>query len=206
MDAQPEVAMNIQIAKQEETYAVVVAGRIAIAYDEAIVAQLSRLNEVLGSSEGVADSYAERLERWTEGLQTSQPITPIPVEEALVVLGFIHFGPRSPLPRTPWRPSYVYGHLPFHGMASGNDIFHRYEAYPTSRRIDLKTNGVIKPDTYASPGLDAAYVNSGSRRGGEVCLASTLARALVLRTQTPRWHNHSLRCVRSSVRTIGRRC
>jgi hypothetical protein len=162
MDSEPEVAMNIQIVTRGEEYAAVVNGRIAITYDEAIVTELSRLNEVLRPPpDGPTDSYGERLERWTESLPVSPPVTPVRVADALTVLGFIHFGPRSPLPGTPWRPRHIHGHLPFHGLASGNDIFYRYEAYPTSRRIDRATNCVIQPDTFASPKLDADYVNSG---------------------------------------------
>jgi hypothetical protein len=162
MDGQPEVAMNIQIVKRGKEYALVVAGRIAITYDDAIISELNRLNEILRTPlDGSTDNYGERLERWTENLETSRSVTAIPFDEAFTVLGFIHFGPRFPLPGTPWRPSYIYGHLPFHGLASGNDIFYRYEAYPTSRRIDRSTNSVIKANTYASPERDAAYVNSG---------------------------------------------
>jgi hypothetical protein len=149
MDAEPEVAMNIQIVKRGQEYAVVVAGRIAITYDEAIISELNRLNEILQSPpEAPTANYGERLENWTENLQTSRPVTPVPVDEAFTVLGMIHLGPRSPLPRTPWRPSYVYGHLPFHGLASGNDIFYRYEAYPTSRRIDRTTHKVVKANSW----------------------------------------------------------
>jgi hypothetical protein len=162
MDAWPEVAMNIQVARRDVEYVVVVGGRIAITYDENIVPQLGRLNEALGHTAGrEREGYGSALERWTEGLPRSRQLMPVEVREALSALGFIHLGPRYPIPSPPPMPSTVYGHLPFQGIASGTDVFHRYEAYPTSRRIDLKTGRVIQPGTYASPELDSAFVNSG---------------------------------------------
>ena len=162
MDAQPEVAMNTQIARREHDYVLVIAGRIAITYDEAITPELDRLNESLRSlrREG-RGIYAEKLEQWTETLPASGRLRTIDVQEALAVLHFIHLGPRYPFASPPSTPPVIYGHLPFQGLASGQEVFYRYEPYPTSRRIDLKNNKVILPDTYASPELDAEFVNSG---------------------------------------------
>ncbi len=161
MDKEPEVAMNIQIALRENEYVIVVAGRIAISYDSAIVAELERFNQEVGpSSSGTIEDYSQKLERWTENLRTSTPLTPVPLAQALSALAFIHLGPRFPLPTPPPALPVIYGHLPFRGIASGNEIFYRYEPYPTSRKIDRATNSV-QTNTYASPQLDAAYVNSG---------------------------------------------
>jgi hypothetical protein len=161
MDSQPELAMNIQIARSDGGYVVVVAGRIAIEYDEAVISELARLNELMRPSEHGLESYAQNLERWTNGLKSSPRLTPTPISDALAVLGFIHLGPRFPFPPPPIRPPVVYGHLPFQGIASGADVYYRYEPYPTSRRINPANNRVMVPDTYASPQLDAVYVNSG---------------------------------------------
>ena len=162
MDLRPEVAMNIHIARRGEDYTVVVGGRIAITYDENIVPELSRLNEALEhAARHDLEGYGNALEEWTEGLSPSGRLTPVDVSEALFVLGFIHLGPRYPFPMPPPHPPRVYGHLPFRGIASGTDVFYRYEPYPTSRRIDLKTSRVIQPNTFASPERDTAFVNSG---------------------------------------------
>jgi hypothetical protein len=160
MDAQPEVAMNIQIARCEDEYVVVVAGRIAIKYDEELISQLDKLNQSLRSPEG-RENYGQSAERWTENLKMSPPLTPVPISQALSVRGFIHLGPRFPLPPSLPVPPTIYGHLPFHGLASGTDVFYRYEPYPTSRRIDRTTNSVTQPNTFASPELDVTFVNSG---------------------------------------------
>jgi len=162
MDLRPEVAMNIQIARRGPEYVVVVSGRIAIRYDENIVPELTRLNEALEhTARGEPQGYGRALERWTENLPTSGRLTPIDVREALSILGFIHLGPRYPSRSPRPRPRSIYGHLPFQGLASGADVFYRYEAYPTSRRIDLNTSSIIQPNTFASPELDSAFVNSG---------------------------------------------
>lgn len=161
MDALPEVAMNIQIARTDDEYAIIVAGRIAIKYDEAIISELARLNELMRSPERGLENYSQNLEHWTSGLQPSGRLTPVTVEEALSVLGFIHLGPRFPFRPVPSLPTVVYGHLPFHGISSGTDVYYRYEPYPTSRRIDRLQGKVILANTFASPELDAAYVNSG---------------------------------------------
>jgi hypothetical protein len=162
IDKDPEVAMNIQIARRRQDYVVVVSGRIAIVYDESIISQLNRLNEVLrGPADDADASYANKLEQWTEALPTSAPLTSVPVSEALAVLKFIHLGPRYPFPAPPPASPILYGHLPFQGLSSGQEIFYRYETYPTSRRINRKTNKVNLPNTYASPERDADFVNSG---------------------------------------------
>ena len=63
MDEQPEVAMNIQIARRGDEYVVVVGGRIAITYDENIVPELDRLNEALGhAARREPEGYASALE------------------------------------------------------------------------------------------------------------------------------------------------
>lgn len=153
--------MNIQIARSGDGYVVVVAGRIAIRYDAAVISELARLNEAIGSPGTDLESYARNLDEWTNSLPSSSSLTWVPLLEALSVLGFIHFGPRFPFRRPPAVPPVVYGHLPFRGAASGSEIYYRYEAYPGSRRIDLAGNRVIHPNTFASPELDAVYVNSG---------------------------------------------
>jgi hypothetical protein len=162
MKAEPEVVMNIQIARRNDGYVIVVGGRIAIVYDGAIIGELNSLNEIVHSPPDRAlENYGQRLERWTEGLRPSDSISPVSLPEALAALSFIHLGPRYPLatPRPP--PGITYGHLPFRGVASGNEVFYRYEPYPTSLRIDRMTNSVVQPNTCASPQLDATFVNSG---------------------------------------------
>jgi hypothetical protein len=160
MERQPEIAMNIQIAKSHGDYVIVVAGRIAVEYDNEIIHNLASLNELMRSGRD-DESYVQSLERWTNGLPESSPLRPVSASEAFAALGFIHLGPRIRYPSPPVPPPVTYGHLPFQGTAGGADIFYRYEPYPTSRRIDRINGKVILPNTYASPRLDAAFVNSG---------------------------------------------
>jgi hypothetical protein len=173
----PEVGMDTQVGRKNRggEYVLIVGGRIAVTIDEAIVPQLNEYLRVTDTifRMGQADDLAG-MERWAADLPLSSHIDPLPLNEALWALGFIHLGPRFPLPPLPSRPSVVYGHLPFHGICSGTERFYRYEHYPTSIRIDLAKSEVVKPDTFAAPERERRFVNSGLGAVARYALRSLL--------------------------------
>lgn len=158
MAEEPEVGMDIQIGERDDSFVLVVGGRLVVQIDEAIVAQLARLNELMRPARPGTEGY---IEEWTASLPESSSVRPVSKDIALNVLGFIHLGPLMPLPPPLPRPALIYGHLPFHGLCSGREKFYRYEHYPTSLRIDLTTHEIKKRDTYAAPSLELNYVNTG---------------------------------------------
>lgn len=166
----PEVAMDIQIGQRAADFVLIIGGRITVRIDQGIVPQLARLAEMMPRDK--PESY-DGIEKWTEELPEAPFIEPVATDQALGILGFLHLGPIAPLPSPPPWPGSVYGHLPFHGICSGSEVFYRYEHYPNSLRID-KTTGDIKPDTFAAPALELDYVNSGLGAVARYALPSLL--------------------------------
>jgi hypothetical protein len=161
-DKIPEVDMDIQIGRVGDEYALIVSGRIVVLYDDELGGSLATYDEQVArtSDESMRD-HAARVEGWWSRLPVTANVAPASVGEAQAALGFIHLGPTSPLPSPPWRPPTVYGHLPFRGICSGAEKFYRFERYPVSRRIDLKTGSVLLPGTYGCPPSELRFVTTG---------------------------------------------
>jgi hypothetical protein len=182
MAKHPELAMGIQVAERQDGYVVVVNDRVVIKYGPEIVGELDNLNKrfaELSRSRKLGDTQ-DLIVDWINGLNLSKPVKPVQRDVAFSFLGFIHLGPIVPLPPAPPAPPAsppppappaIYGHLPFHGIASGNDRFYRYECYPTSRRIVGKT---VAGGTFAVPELDAHFINSGLGAVARYALPSLL--------------------------------
>ncbi len=67
-----------------------------------------------------------------------------------------------PLPPTLPRPSWIYGRLPFSTTTYPETIIYRWEAFPTSRRINRTANPpTIAADTYASPASEVPFALTG---------------------------------------------
>lgn len=70
--------------------------------------------------------------------------------------------PIGPLPPPPLRPSSIYGHLPFRATVLPETVIYRWEAYPTSRKIDRTVNPpTIAQDTYAAPASEVPFAPTG---------------------------------------------
>jgi hypothetical protein len=172
----PEIDMGLQIGKSADgEHSVIVGGRIAITYDSKLLADMALHEEFLSRPESRAlENYGERLLGWVRALGQSEPLRPVPLEEALSVLGFIHLGPRHPFGAPPWRPPGVYGHLPFRGVCSSKEVFYRYEQFPTSVRIDQANRKIVKPDTYAAPRSERRFTPTGLSAVARFALPSLL--------------------------------
>jgi hypothetical protein len=171
----PEVDMGVQVAMDETDNPLVIAcGRVAIRYNGNFEGQFESYREIVGFRrlDFSLERYGERLETWVRTLPNCPPIMPMPPTAALAILPFIHLGPRGVLPPPPWRPPFVYGHLPFHGLCSGGDFYYRYEQFPNSLRITGNT--VTKPDTYAAPESERDFTPTGLSAVGRFALPSLL--------------------------------
>jgi hypothetical protein len=85
-----------------------------------------------------------------------------------LVMGFI-LNPPGYLPPAPWRPAYVYGHLPFTGITQAGDIFYRCEHWAMSRRVRHATNDILA-GTYGFPASELPFVPTGFAAVGRYAL------------------------------------
>jgi hypothetical protein len=157
-------------------YYLVIGSRVAVSFDFRLSEQLRDLHERrwMAPEANAADRSDDFL-AWYEQLETTLNLEPpdipdaapeteserrIAFEVARSILGLIYHGPIGPLPPVPPRPAYVYGHMQFYGDTEPDDVFYRYEYFPTSLRIDQKTESITK-GTYASPFVEAQFVPTG---------------------------------------------
>lgn len=170
-----ETAMGIQIGRlKDKDYVLIVSGRLAIRFGASDSPPILILQEFLMDMLHMEQKrYADALENWMGRLPVEDSITPTSGPEALSVLQLIHLGPIAPLPPRLWRPSHVYGHLPFHGICSGKDVFYRFEPYPTSLRINPLTLDVAA-DTYAAPASERPFTPTGLSAVARFALPSLL--------------------------------
>jgi hypothetical protein len=181
--ARPEIQMDMQVGVDDgrtRTYYLVLGSRLAIHFDEAV---RERLAEVV--------SIINEPTEWDEWAGRNPiSLTPIPDEgedrdqvfDALYTIftGFPSpprpLGPPAaqPLPPPPARPAYVYGHLPFGGQTGANDVYYRYESFPTSRRI-LQQPMTIAPGTYAAPASELPFMPTGLSAVARQALPSLIA-------------------------------
>lgn len=99
------------------------------------------------SSRPVLDtvSTATPQQAWVAFMGAIGPVTPI--------------GP-LPLPFPPPPPPSIYGHLPFKAKTLADTVIYRWEAYPTSKRIDRVAKTIAK-DTYAAPASEVPFAPTG---------------------------------------------
>ena len=167
--------MATQVAKDEDGYLLVISsGRVATRYDGSIENDFARLGEYFVDGVRDIETYGIRLEAWARNLPPIKVLDPVPVNDGWAALAFIHLGPRFPLPGAPYRPSYVHGHLPFHGTCGGAEQYYRYEQFPTSRRIDMKKHAVVANDTYGAPASEEPFTPTGLSAVGRFALPLVL--------------------------------
>lgn len=173
MANQPEVAMDIQVVRLPPIgqHAIIIGARLAITEDEYSREDPSEISEIMGRERiPTPEGYGRRLVAWTNRLDPCPAISIVSLPAAHLKL--IHLGPLGTHFGMPARPSFIYGHLPFHGLCGGSDVFYRYEAYPTSLRIDQALNKTTKRDTYAAPLSERDFTLTGLSAVGRFALPS----------------------------------
>lgn len=113
----------------------------------------------------VFDNFSERIEinPAIPSLQLySEPVSLINKND-FYLLAFLHHAIPSNLPPYPFPvPANPYGHLPFTGTTQSNEVFYRFESYPSSKRLQ-NTNGTwtIQKQTFAVPPSELPFVTTG---------------------------------------------
>jgi hypothetical protein len=168
---EPEVGMGIQVGKREDNdeFVLVISAQTAAIIDDEAIGQLSELRQRYWLSRDA--DWAQQIsdfEQWRRGLPPSRPIIPVPpaiaaVVAPLLVRGF-KIGPDA-IPSPPPK------HLPFQTVTGGDDVFYRWEPYPTSRRV-LQSSSNVLPETYAAPYSEAQFVPTGFGAVGRFALPS----------------------------------
>jgi hypothetical protein len=133
---------------------VVIGELVAVFFDDKLPDELEKFFKSTWRGEG--RTITERYQSWLKSLTKTREIT----RETTDRIQFFRRigappppGPAGAAPAPappPGSPPQVYGHLPFGVVTAPNDVFYRFEAWPTSRRIHQNTN-LIAPGTYASP-------------------------------------------------------
>jgi hypothetical protein len=149
-DRSPEFGMDVHWATADDqgpgSLFIVIGGRAAIDVNEEPETPLPLDLDWL-SANMPRERRKDTFERWLAKL----PSAP--------VLGYI-VRPLNPLPATPARPPHIHGHLPFGAMTAADTVIYRWEAFPTSRRID-QDKRTIAQDTYAAPASEVPFAPTG---------------------------------------------
>jgi hypothetical protein len=163
----PESAMDFHLGRSSNNdFYIVVGCRVGILLNESTFSdpQSGYLDEIWLNPAISKDEREAAFRKWLSGLVEAPPLTTATPAQAWQSF----WGAMSPvtpigsLPPPPPRPSSIYGHLPFKATTLPQSVIYRWEAYPTSRRIDIKANPpTIAQDTYAAPASEAPFALTG---------------------------------------------
>jgi hypothetical protein len=166
-ETSPEVAMDLHLGQSEKgEFYLVIGCRVGLLLNESTFAEAESYH--LGQawlSPGIsAEARAAAFSQWLNGLPPAPSLeTATPAQAWQSFWGAM--GPVVPtgvLPPPPPRPPSIYGHLPFKATTLPETVIYRWEAYPTSRRIDRTLNPpTISQDTYAAPASEVPFALTG---------------------------------------------
>ncbi|HEY1501187.1 MAG TPA: hypothetical protein VGF88_16560 [Acidobacteriaceae bacterium] len=162
-----EVAMDCHLAQSlDEQFYLVIGHRVSILLNEQTLAEPEA--DLFGQPwlrGGLPRAEREGIfDNWLGGLAAAPALTATTPIQAWRSF-WNAFGPLTPigtLPPAPPRPPSIYGHLPFSTTTTPETVIYRWEAFPTSRRIDRTVDPpTIAADTYASPASEALFAVTG---------------------------------------------
>lgn len=179
----PEVSMSVQLGVRGEIrwadvaqfravvmstgqFFPVIGSQVAISFDEQLAGQLRALPERRWIAYKISDEERKAdFQAWYDSLPNApEYLRPATTSEGIIdpgaILGLIFHGPIGPLPSVPPRPAYLYGHMQFHGQTEPDDVFYRYEYFPTSLRVfpNSPKGPYIRKDTCAAPSSEAQFI------------------------------------------------
>lgn len=167
--ASGEVAMDLHLARsQSEEFYLVIGSRVGIALNQSTFLNPDEsffAEALLDRGRPLQEQERTQVfDNWLRGLDEAPNLSVATPAQAW--RSFINaFGPvipNVPLPPPPARPSSIYGHLPFFATTFSETIIYRWEAFPTSRRIDRTKNPpTIATDTYAAPASELTFAPTG---------------------------------------------
>jgi len=192
--AYPETFPDAQFAylKTEnfQSYCVVVGCRVAVTLDRTLQTDLDRYIDTVwrGVQLGPKESL---IEKWIKNLDPAIEVWPVDASRADLYAVITNPNPPfpPPPPPPPVRPTVVpaapggrgalpttYGHLPFQTKTTDYEVFYRWEAFPSSRRIaqNNRDDGQprILPWTFASPSSEVPFIPTGFSAVGRNALPS----------------------------------
>lgn len=100
--------------------------------------------------------WAEVFQSWLNGLPLAPDLAPVSFRAGAGIVVV----PPPVLAPAPAYPVGVYGHVPFQGTTQANDRFCRFEAWPTSRRVNTPV-GQVAPGTFAGPWSEDQFIACG---------------------------------------------
>jgi hypothetical protein len=178
----PEDGMDFHMATAETgkiSAYIIIGGRVAISLEEPRQGPIEGyLNQHWLLPDLSREEREESFNGWLSELPAAPPLSaertrgygaPLilriadgaEVKEGQEVFAFI-VSPLGPLSPPPPRPASIYGHLPFGTMTDSSTVIHRWEAFPSSRRITrTPSGGSIARDTYAAPASESAFAVTG---------------------------------------------
>jgi hypothetical protein len=116
-------------------------------------------------SYGQAEEREGEFRTWLQDL----PVDDVSLRAGSIVSARFVIYPAFPLPPAPVPPPVTFGHLPFLGTCDDDEVYYRWEAFPSSRRIDRAT-GKITPGTFTAPASEVSFVASGFGAVGRFAL------------------------------------
>ena len=160
----PEIVMDLNFGQSNLNFYLIVSCRMAILLNEDTFTEPESgyfpRPEGLGTSAPRTDDFLQ----WFNALPALRSMTTATPQQAWRSFwrAMSPLTPIVPLGPAPPRPPFVYGHLPFRATTLAGTVIYRWEAYPTSRRIDTSKNPpTIAKDTYAAPASEAPFAPTG---------------------------------------------
>lgn len=167
----PEAGMDFHLGVSEDERLYFVIGcRIAINIhawlEEGTAGAEERLETWLDSLQSGRDPQAA-FDAWIENvIPLAVRITPVPPPPpGSPVIGT----PGGSVAAAPVAATVPYGHLMFQSHTAARDVFYRWEAFPTSRRI-IPTKRTIAANTFASPASEVPFMPTGFAAVGRCAL------------------------------------
>jgi hypothetical protein len=163
----PESAMDFHLGRSnDDEFYLVIGCRVGVLLNERtfLEPESRYLEEQWLTPDVPAEAREGAFLQWLRRLPQAPPLMPATPAQAWQSF-WSAMSPVTPigtLPPTPARPSSIYGHLPFKATTLPQTVIYRWEAYPTSRRIDRNVSPpTIAQDTYAAPSSEAPFALTG---------------------------------------------
>jgi hypothetical protein len=178
----PEVFQGVQVgllthSSWTRRVCLVVGGLVVVVLDDGLQDELAKFFAFTWRpAVPPTNTIAERYVDWLQMLNEPNEVEPIDAAREFVAFAVSTNVPPPPPNRTslvpaPWAGSAVYGHLPFKSNTEDREVFFRWEAWPTSRRVLTGTMEIV-PDTFASPHSEVPFIPTGFAAVGRAALPS----------------------------------
>jgi hypothetical protein len=182
----PEIYQGVQLGWFEDGYkrgyCIVISAMVGIVIDSSLQTELDQFAGVTWRlSQPVRGvSTAGRYQRWWENIAGVDVVVPVDANRPDMIALLTIPNPPPPPNRPSLVPGAPYGrgtlppsaaHLPFSTTTEADEVFYRWESWPTSRRIDQVTNTVASW-TFVSPRSEIPFAPTGFSAVSRMALPS----------------------------------